>query len=68
MKELSIEQMEMVSGGWAEPDVSCVLKTGVAGAVSGGIATAVTGAFIPAGILGGWLGGVAAGLITCPWT
>jgi len=66
MKELSLERMEDLFGG-RFPDASCVVKHGLAGAVSGGIMTAFTGPFWGAGVMGGLLGGYAYGIIMCDW-
>lgn len=59
--------MEMVSGGIREPDPHCVIKSGLAGAVSLGSTAWITGVFWPAATMAGLLGGFVHGLIMCEW-
>jgi len=65
MKELTFEKMELLKGGWREPDAGCVIATGLEGAAYGAIGGAFTGPFWGAGLMGGWLAGVAVGLVKC---
>lgn len=67
MKELGLENMEQISGGIRLPDAGCVVKHGLAGAVSGGIMGAFGGPLWPAAVMGGLLGGYAYGFIMCEW-
>lgn len=66
MKELSIEQMELIKGGQMHaPDASCAIAYGLEAAAVAGIGGWVTGAFWPAAVLGGWVGGVVVGTVVC---
>lgn len=67
MKALGLEIMEQISGGAKLADAACVVKHGLAGAVSGGIVGAFTGPLWAAGVMGGLLGGYAYGIIMCKW-
>jgi len=67
MKELNLEEMELIHGGTQGPDASCVVKHGLSGAVALGSTAWITGVFWPAATMGGLIGGFVHGIIMCEW-